>query len=252
MIMFTSRDSDAHWERFGQLDPYFGVISSEEYQADKIDDEAKQRFLASGKDHIDYVFKKIRMHLSSEFAPQRVLDFGCGVGRLVLPLAALANEVVGVDVSPSMINEARKNCADQKIENVRFLTNIKESPQELKFDFIHSFIVFQHIPTRKGEAILKALIDRLREGGVGVLHFTYHAPLYARIVHWIMRNFPFACNAYNIAVGRKWSYPIMQSNFYNMNRLFFLLQSHQCSKVYTEFTLHQRNSGVLLFFQKDN
>src|ERR1044072_2170139 len=38
----------------------------------------------------------------------RVLDFGCGAGRLSQPLAEHADEVVGVDVPPPMLEVARK------------------------------------------------------------------------------------------------------------------------------------------------
>lgn len=111
--------------------------------------------------------------------------------------------------------------------------------------------MFQHIPIAKGERIFKCLIKRLSVGGVGALHFTYHAPKHARLVHWILRNIPFACNLYNLLIGRSLTYPIMQSNFYNLNKLFYILQLQKCSNIYLEFTIHKRNSGVMLYFQKD-
>jgi SAM-dependent methyltransferase len=36
-----------------------------------------------------------------------ILDFGCGIGRLTAALAAEAGSVLGLDVSPAMIAEAR-------------------------------------------------------------------------------------------------------------------------------------------------
>ncbi len=41
-------------------------------------------------------------------APERVLDAGCGTGRVASELAARGIDVVGVDVDPSMIAEARR------------------------------------------------------------------------------------------------------------------------------------------------
>lgn len=45
--------------------------------------------------------------------PRSVLDAGCGTGRVAIELARHGVEVVGVDVDPSMIAEARRRVPDQ-------------------------------------------------------------------------------------------------------------------------------------------
>ncbi|HZT01680.1 MAG TPA: class I SAM-dependent methyltransferase [Steroidobacteraceae bacterium] len=51
-----------------------------------------------------------------------VLDVGCGIGRLEAALAPLSAAVIGIDISPGMIAEARTRCAG--LLNVRlFLGN---------------------------------------------------------------------------------------------------------------------------------
>ena len=40
-----------------------------------------------------------------------LLDLGCGIGRLVRALAGRVRSIAGVDVSPGMIEEARRRCA---------------------------------------------------------------------------------------------------------------------------------------------
>jgi SAM-dependent methyltransferase len=42
------------------------------------------------------------------FAPRRVLDAGCGTGRVAIELARRGVEVLGVDVDPSMLATARR------------------------------------------------------------------------------------------------------------------------------------------------
>ncbi len=43
----------------------------------------------------------------------RVLDAGCGTGRVALELARRGHEVTGVDVDPSMLAEARSQAGDE-------------------------------------------------------------------------------------------------------------------------------------------
>ncbi len=44
-------------------------------------------------------------------ARERVIDFGCGVGRLLIPLARNFEHAVGVDVSEVMLAETASNAA---------------------------------------------------------------------------------------------------------------------------------------------
>jgi 2-polyprenyl-3-methyl-5-hydroxy-6-metoxy-1,4-benzoquinol methylase len=45
-----------------------------------------------------------------DFAPRRVLDFGCGVGRVTLPLARRVDAVVAIDIADSMLS-LRASCS---------------------------------------------------------------------------------------------------------------------------------------------
>src|ERR1700732_1480074 len=55
-------------------------------------------------------------------AGTRVLDVGCGVGRWSRLLAARGAQVTGVDLSPTMIHEARRRAAGAGLaERCRFL-----------------------------------------------------------------------------------------------------------------------------------
>jgi cyclopropane fatty-acyl-phospholipid synthase-like methyltransferase len=113
----------------------------------------------------------VRETLDPSFAPRRCLDFGCGVGRVAIPLARRTGEVVGVDVSESMLAEARRNCEVQETRNVTLLPSDDAlSALTGRFDFIHSFVVFQHSPRERGDAILEALLEHL---SVGALHLRY-------------------------------------------------------------------------------
>src|SRR3990172_7195986 len=78
----------------------------------------------------------------------RVLEIGCGTGRLLKVLARIAREAHGVDISREMIRIAQERL--QGIGNVFVRKNDGEALAEFSeetFDFVFSFAVFQHIPT---------------------------------------------------------------------------------------------------------
>src|ERR1039457_6835138 len=98
------------------------------------------------------------------------LDFGCGAGRLTVPLAAHFRAVTGVDISPSMLAQARALHADN--QRCRFVHN--DSPKlstfdDGSFDLVYSSLVLQHMPTDLAGAYLAEFIRVLRPGGAIVI-----------------------------------------------------------------------------------
>jgi len=164
--------TDRDWERWGSSDPYFGVLSSEKFRLQKLSDQSIDDFFASGNRHVERVLSMIRANFDSTYRPRSALDFGSGVGRLVIPLAKCADGVVGVDISRSMIAEATKNCDRAGVANATFVLSDDElSAVSGKFDLVHSCLVLQHISLRRGRRILQALADRVERDGYVCVQF---------------------------------------------------------------------------------
>ncbi len=168
------RDTDNDWKYLGEKDPYWAVISQEDFRIDKMDKAKFAEFISSGEDFVGNLFGLINHHLIPDFFPKRALDFGCGVGRVVIPLAKFISEVVGMDISPAMLKLCKKNALEYGLTNIIFC----ESDDHLtkitgEFDFINTYIVLQHIPPVRGYIIIKELIKHLSIGGVGSIQLTY-------------------------------------------------------------------------------
>ena len=89
----------------------------------------------------------------------RVLEIGCGVGRMTRALAATFGEVHGVDVSDEMVRRARGYLASAPNAHVHRNSGTDLMVLgELGFDFACSFIVFQHIPSR---AVIDAYVGEV-------------------------------------------------------------------------------------------
>ena len=79
----------------------------------------------------------------------KVLEIGCGAGRITRALAELFGEVYAVDVSGEMVEQARHSL--RQTPNAHVFQNNGADLQvlgDVELDFAFSFIVFQHIPSR--------------------------------------------------------------------------------------------------------
>lgn len=102
----------------------------------------------------------------------RVLDLGCGVGRWSRLLAARGATVTGVDISPTMIEEARRRAASEGVsERCRFAVgDVSALEVEGEFDLILGVTVLQHILDPGAlHAALYGMSARVAPGGVIVL-----------------------------------------------------------------------------------
>jgi 2-polyprenyl-3-methyl-5-hydroxy-6-metoxy-1,4-benzoquinol methylase len=257
--------TDTDWEFFGKTDPYWAVYTDERFRKNRLTDDALEQFFASGKAYVQFVLERIRAHLDRSFTPRKVLDFGCGVGRLLIPFAARSETAVGMDVSESMLQEARRRCADYGLTNVQLVRSDDDlSNLTGSFDLINSYIVLQHIPPARGEVIAGNLLRRLEDGGIGVLHFTYDKP---PVVNEQAERSPRA-RSYASTAGDalrrrfrgllRWLAPPprrpreMQMNAYNLNSVLAGLQSAGIRRMHVEFTNHDGCYGVLLFFKNQS
>ena len=81
---------------------------------------------------------------------KRMLDIGCGIGRLERGFSQMFGEVWGIDVSGEMVSQAIE--LNQSFENIKFVKgngqDLSSFPDEF-FDFVFSHITFQHIPEKQ-------------------------------------------------------------------------------------------------------
>lgn len=215
--------TDRQWELFGQKDPYYGVLTDKQFRREELEEDARERFFASGDEQLDELLANARTLADPGFSPDRVLEYGCGVGRLLIPAAKQAQRVVGVDISTSMLTEARRNCDAAGIANVELLTPEQLGTDKGEFDFVYSFAVLIHLPRRTGEETIARLAALVRPGGVGVISVVLRAERHLAAFNAVMK-LPFAHNVLNVLRRREWSYPHMQMNVYSLNRIALILR----------------------------
>jgi cyclopropane fatty-acyl-phospholipid synthase-like methyltransferase len=111
-----------------------------------------EEFFASGRRAVAEQILNDMINICQGMDPKqmRVIEIGCGAGRITRALAEVFGEVHGVDVSGEMVAQARAALAPFSGAHVyqnngKDLGVLPPGP----YDFAFSTIVFQHIPSRE-------------------------------------------------------------------------------------------------------
>jgi len=153
------------WSALGEDDPLWAILSSPDKRGGRWDAEA---FFSAGEEEIAGLDAQCRA-LQLPGARRVALDFGCGIGRLSRALASRYEQVIGVDISPSMLAQAR--ALHGALDNVRFVENAAARLDFLgdgSVDLIYSVITLHHNPAALQLAYVAEFLRVLAPGGVAV------------------------------------------------------------------------------------
>lgn len=113
-------------------------------------------------------------HAAGEIGPWRVLEIGCGSGRLAKHIAPRVASYAGVDIAPTTVEHARRRCAGT---TARFLVGDGRGvPPELaseRFDFVFSWAVMIHVPRELALLNMASAWEHVAPGGE--LRFNFRA-----------------------------------------------------------------------------
>jgi ubiquinone/menaquinone biosynthesis C-methylase UbiE len=127
-----------------------------------------EEFFQSGQQEVEDFTDELFAEMDFDPTTARMLEIGCGLGRMTKAFASKFSEVHAIDISSEMIEQGRVLL--QEVPNIRWRTssgvNLAEYADNT-FDFVFSYIVFQHIPKREIVLNYVTEIGRvLRPGGV--------------------------------------------------------------------------------------
>jgi ubiquinone/menaquinone biosynthesis C-methylase UbiE len=227
------------WNTLGETEPFFAVLTDERFLRQRMSDDDREAFFASGEADVAHLFDLIAR---PDFAPRSALDFGCGVGRLTRALAKRVDRVAGVDAAESMLRLARENVPDAAFS---------ETIPDRRFDLIVSLIVFQHIPIRRGEALLDELLRHLETGGVAALHVTFRrsGSSLRRLARAIRARVPLVHRIAQRIRGER-PMPYMQMNEYDQERVLAIMRRHGCGEPRIVPTNHGGIEGAIVIAQR--
>lgn len=99
---YFDRTATQTWERLTSEAPVSGIRAT----------------VRAGRDRMR---ETLLTRLTDDLTGKRVLDAGCGTGALAVELAARGAEVIAVDISPALIEIAKKRCPEAVASRITFL-----------------------------------------------------------------------------------------------------------------------------------
>jgi SAM-dependent methyltransferase len=183
------------WTRLGREDPLWAVYVAPGTRGGKWDVDA---FFALGRREVDGAFAELdRLGLAP--GRLRALDFGCGVGRLSQALVAHVDEVIGLDIAPSMLEKARE--LDRSGGRAQFVLNPRPDLSIFgsgSVDIVYSSLVLQHMPPELARGYLAEFVRVLSPGGVAIFQVASRPTLSVKgaifrlapwpLLRWVQRN----------------------------------------------------------------
>ncbi|MEP6483822.1 MAG: class I SAM-dependent methyltransferase [Rudaea sp.] len=163
-----SRDLErlrATWRVLGAEDPLWAILSRPDKRGGRWDID---EFFKSGDVEIGAIAGYCAQ-LQRPSGRHVAVDFGCGVGRLTRALSARYEKVIGVDISPSMIERARSLHVDRP--SMQFVENAESDLRFLddgSVDFLYSVITLHHMPPALQRSYIAEFMRILAPSGLAV------------------------------------------------------------------------------------
>ena len=167
------------WTNYGKTEPYWSSVTDDDYTMKnmKLKSENKDDFYKSGEKQATWIMKEIN-DILPDFKPKKILDYGCGVGRITkyFPNAD------GCDISHSHLEIATKENKNKFI--------LTEPGECIKYyDLIYSINVLQHNHPDLMKKCIYSILDSLTLNGIAFLHIPYFMPWVKNISGFMEMHF---------------------------------------------------------------
>jgi ubiquinone/menaquinone biosynthesis C-methylase UbiE len=248
----VSSSSDRGWEAFAAREPHFAVVTDPRFLRVNLTPEHERLFFASGETLVTWMLGVIDAGLAPQFAPMTTLEFGCGIGRLALPLAQRPGSVVAVDRSPAMLDRARLEAGKRGLTHVRFAR-----PEELfaaprTFDLVVCYHVLQRLAREEAVALVRRLAGAIGPDGVGVFQWccrSHERPLVGAS-RWLRERVPGVNLLANRLRGKPAGEPFVPTHVLGVEEVLAELDAAGLNPVHLTTERHEGVDYAIAFAQR--
>jgi SAM-dependent methyltransferase len=156
------------WTALGNEKPHWSVLSSDQFLPETIE-KNRRNFYESGLNDAKLIQAALKRHGREADSHPRMVEYGCGVGRVTPHLAAVFRDVTAIDISTSHLAMAEETTRAAGAYNARFqLARAPHFGMEEPFDLWFSYIVLQHNPPPVIALVLRRALAMLAPGGIAI------------------------------------------------------------------------------------
>lgn len=149
--------NELSWEDKAKINPLFAVMSDDIFKESGVEFTEEQ--LAVFYEQGERFWKRWLQSLGwdkYDLSQLKIMEYGCGMGRIINQAAIVGFKSTGVDISASQLDFARKFCPNANKIDFLLLDNSGRIPiPDESFDIVYSYAVLQHI--KESSALKKAI-----------------------------------------------------------------------------------------------
>ncbi|HYA43523.1 MAG TPA: class I SAM-dependent methyltransferase [Syntrophobacteraceae bacterium] len=156
------------WTLLGTTRPHWSVLTDKRYLPENIEGSIG-KFWASGELEAQRLDRVLARHDYDKVAARTCVEFGCGVGRVTIPLGRRFAWVYAYDISPGHLELAGEHAVEEAVNNVSFI-QCSETLLDplLRCDVFYSQLVFQHNPPPIIFVLVKNALRALKPAGIAI------------------------------------------------------------------------------------
>jgi 2-polyprenyl-3-methyl-5-hydroxy-6-metoxy-1,4-benzoquinol methylase len=249
----VSTSSDARFDRFAAREPYFSILTDPAFLRARLTPEREREFFASGEAVVSWILSVIDAGIAPQFAPMSVLEYGCGIGRLAVPLARRPGSVTAVDRSPAMLDLAKGESSRRGVGHIVFQTPYELGASGRTFDLVICYHVLQRLRRKAALDLMRRLTALIGCDGVGVFQWPYRASEdgLVRATRWLRESVPGVNPLVNVIRRNPAGDPFIPTHTFDLNEGLAVLEDAGARVVQVAFERHSDIDYAIAFVRRE-
>jgi SAM-dependent methyltransferase len=175
------------WEHLGDTRAHHSVLTSKDFLPDSLEQNIGA-FWKSGENEVKEIEAILKRHNLNIEEVKTAVEYGCGVGRVTVPLSKRVRAMHAYDISRPHLDYANQYANEEStIINFHLVSDPLGKLQPC--DLFYSRIVFQHNPPPIIYKLIENAMEALNPGGIAIFQVPIYIKEYEfRLEEWMKKD----------------------------------------------------------------